>query len=147
MKPTLPMYFLQSLRGHLSVVQSICSLKTSNEFAFLISLRTISHILGAREDMLSVPKYIVQFLRFCRAESFLRLYGICTKWKIFHNFQPVILGPNHFSLYKFLSLRFVDFFGEYLLIFLFSANHPRRDLFHACRQVLKLSRTYYYSVV
>ena len=69
-----------SLQGHVSVVLSfIFSLKISGDFAFVISKGTIYHILGAREDMLSVPKYTVQFLRQCRVESFLRLYGFCTK--------------------------------------------------------------------
>ena len=51
---------------------------------------------------------------------------------------------NNFLLYKFMSLRFVDFFVEYLLICPFSANHQKRDLFHFCslfhfcRQVLNL---------
>ena len=93
MKPTLPMYLLQSLQGHLSVVQSfILFLKISSDFAFLISQGTISHILGAREDMLSVPKYTVRFLRICRVESFLRLYGFCTEWKI----SFIISGPKSF---------------------------------------------------
>ena len=48
-------------------------------FAFFFSQVTISHILEAREDMLSVPKYNVQFLGLGRVESFLRLYGFCTK--------------------------------------------------------------------
>ena len=49
---------LESLQGHLSVVQSfIFFKKISSDFAFLISQGTISHILGAKEDMLSVPKY------------------------------------------------------------------------------------------
>ena len=56
MKPTLPIYVLQSLQGHLSVVQDfIFSLNISNEFALLMSLGTNSHIFGASEDMLSVP--------------------------------------------------------------------------------------------
>ena len=87
------MYLLQSLQGHLSVVQSfILFLKISSDFAFLISQGTISHILGAREDMLSVPKYTVRFLRICRVESFLRLYGFCTEWKI----SFIISGPKSF---------------------------------------------------
>ena len=44
--------------------------KISSDFAFLISQETISHILGVREDMLPVPKYIKQFLRLCRVELF-----------------------------------------------------------------------------
>ena len=58
------MYLLQSLQGHLSVVQSfILFLKLSSDFAFLISQGTISHVLVAREDMLSAPKYTVRFAR------------------------------------------------------------------------------------
>ena len=45
---------------------------------------------------------------------------------------------NHLSLYKFFSLRFVDFFGEYLLICPFPAIHQKKDLFHLYREVLKL---------
>ena len=44
---TLPMYLLQSLQGHLFVVQSfIFSLKISSDIVFLISQETNSHILG-----------------------------------------------------------------------------------------------------
>ena len=57
-KPTLLMYILQSLLGHLSVVQSLISfLKNSSDVAFLIALGTNSKIFGAGEDMVSVPKY------------------------------------------------------------------------------------------
>ena len=77
MKPTLPMYVLQSLQGHLSVVQDfIFSLNISNEFALLMLLGTNSHIFGASEDMLSVPKYTVRFLRLCSSGSFLKLYDL-----------------------------------------------------------------------
>ena len=66
MKPTLPIYVLQSLQGYLSVVQNIIfSINVPNEFALLMSLGINSHILGASEDMLSVPKYTVRFLRLC----------------------------------------------------------------------------------
>ena len=94
MKPTLPMYLLQSLQGHLSVVQSFVFFfkKISSDFALLISQGMISHILGTREDMLSVPKYTVRFVRLCRVESFLRLYGFCTEWKI----SFIISGPKSF---------------------------------------------------
>ena len=64
MKPTLPIYDLQSLQGHLSVVQNfIFSLNISNEFVLLMLLGINPHILGASEDMLSVPKHTVLFLR------------------------------------------------------------------------------------
>ena len=66
-EPCIANVLLQSLQGYLSVIQSF--------FAFLISQGTISNILGAREDMLSIPKYTVWFLCLCRVESFLRLYG------------------------------------------------------------------------
>ena len=67
------MYVLQSLQGHLSVVHDfIFSLNISNEFALLMSLGTNSHIFGASEDMLSVPKYTVRFLRLCSSGSFLK---------------------------------------------------------------------------
>ena len=133
MKPVLPVYLLQSLQGHLFFVQSsIFSLKISSDFAFFILKGTISHILGAREGMLSVPKSNVQFICLCRVYSFLRFYGFCTKRKISFMIQAL----NHFSPYKFLVLRFVDFFGEYLLIGPFSANQ-KKDLFHLYGQVLK----------
>ena len=55
---TLPMYILQSLQGHLSVVQSlIYFLKNSSGVAFLIALGTNSQIFGARKDMISLPSY------------------------------------------------------------------------------------------
>ena len=107
------MYLLQSLQGYLSVVQSfIFTSKISSAFAFLISQGTISNILGAREDMLSIPKYTVWFLCLCRVESFLRLYGFVQNEKYLSQFQ----GLNHFTIHKFMSLKFVDFFGEYILI-------------------------------
>ena len=57
MKPMFPTYVLQNLQGHLSVVQDfIFSLKIFSNFALLISLGINSHIIGAREDILSVPK-------------------------------------------------------------------------------------------
>ena len=57
------MYVLQSLQGHLSVVQNfIFSLNIPIEFAFLMSLGINSLILGANEDRLSVQKYTVRFL-------------------------------------------------------------------------------------
>ena len=93
MKPTLPIYILQSLQGHLSVVQNfIFSLNIPNEFAHLISLEINSRILGASEVMLPVPKYTVQFLRLCSSGSFLKLYGFCIKWKV----SFIILGPKSF---------------------------------------------------
>ena len=75
-EPCIANVLLQSLQGYLSVIQSfIFTSKISSDFAFLISQGTISNILGAREDMLSIPKYTVWFLCLCRVESFLRLYG------------------------------------------------------------------------
>ena len=57
MKPMFPTYVLQSLQGHLSVVQDfIFSLKIFSDFALLISLGINSHSFGTREDILSVPK-------------------------------------------------------------------------------------------
>ena len=57
MKLMFPTYVLQSLQGHLSVVQDfIFSLKIFSDFALLISLGINSHNFGAREDILSVPK-------------------------------------------------------------------------------------------
>ena len=91
MKPTLPMYVLQSLQGHLSFVQNfIFSLNIPGEFVFLMSLGIDSHILGASEDMLSVPKHIVRFLRFCSSGSFLKLYGFYIKCKV----SFIMSGPK-----------------------------------------------------
>ena len=57
MKPMFPTHALQSLQGHLSVVQDfIFSLKIFSDFALLISLGINSHNSVAREDILSVPK-------------------------------------------------------------------------------------------
>ena len=51
-----PTYILQSLQGHLSVVQDfIFSFKIFSDFALLISLGINSHNFGARECILSVP--------------------------------------------------------------------------------------------
>ena len=56
MKPMFPTYILQSLQGHLSVVQDfIFSFKIFSDFALLISLGINSHNFGARECILSVP--------------------------------------------------------------------------------------------
>ena len=47
MEPTLLIYVLQSLQGHLSVVQNFCfSLDILYEFEFLMFLGINSHILG-----------------------------------------------------------------------------------------------------
>ena len=93
MKPSLPIYVLQGLQGHLSVVQNFTfSLNISNEFALLMSLGANSHIFGASEDMLSVPKYTARFLRLCNSGSFLKLYRFCKKWKV----SFIILGPKSF---------------------------------------------------
>ena len=82
-KPTLSMHLLQSLLGHLSVIQNfIFSLNIPSEFAFLMLLGINSHILGGSEDMLSVPKYNVWFLRICSSGSFFKLYGFYIKWKV-----------------------------------------------------------------
>ena len=127
MKPTLPIDVLQSLQGHLSVVQNfIFSLNIPNEFALLISLGFNSHIFGASEDMLSVPKYTVRFLRLCSSGSFLKLYGFCIKWKV----SFVIFGPKSFLSYRSLSQGFVDSFGECSLICLFLISHQKREMFH-----------------
>ena len=57
MKPMFPTYVLQTLQGHLSVVQDfIFSLEIFSDFVLLISLGINYHSFGAREDILSVPK-------------------------------------------------------------------------------------------
>ena len=63
----------------------------SSGFTFLNSQATISHVLGAKEDMVSVQKYTLQF-RLSRVESFLKLYGFSKKWKI----SFIISGPKPF---------------------------------------------------
>ena len=51
LKPILPKYALQSLQGHLSVIQNFAfSLNIPTEFALIMSLGINSHILGANED-------------------------------------------------------------------------------------------------
>ena len=112
----------------------IFSLKISRDFAFLISQGSISHILGPKEDRLSVPKYIVRFLCLCRVKWFLRLYIFCLKWKV----SFIISGPKSFLILKISVAKICRFFGEYLLICPFLAHHQKRDLFHLFRQVLKL---------
>ena len=60
------MYTLQIRRGHLSVVQVfILFLNLSSEFSFLKLSGTKSHIFGASEKRLSLPKYTeFVFIRF-----------------------------------------------------------------------------------
>ena len=60
--------FSKSARTCICCPEFFFSLKISRDFAFLISQGTISHIFGAREDMLSVPKYTVRFLHLSRVE-------------------------------------------------------------------------------
>ena len=51
----------QCLQGHLSVAQNFFfSLHIPSDFAFLMSLEITSHIFGASEDVLSLPKYAAQ---------------------------------------------------------------------------------------
>ena len=60
-----PTYVLQSLQGHLSVVQDfIFSLKIFSDFALLISLGINFHNFGAREDILSVTNKLCGLLAF-----------------------------------------------------------------------------------
>ena len=54
-------------------------------------------------------------------------------------FQALI----HFSFYEFLLLRFLDFFGEYLLISPFSANHQKRNFSSLWGQVFRFFREFY----
>ena len=84
---------LESLQGHLSVVQNfIFSLNIPSEFAFLMLLGIDSHIFGANKDMLSIPKYTVRVLRLRSSGSFLKSYGFCRKWKV----SFMILGFRSF---------------------------------------------------
>ena len=70
---TLPMYILQSLPGHLPVIQSlICFLNNSSDVVFLIAIGANSHISGARQDMVSAPKYTGRLHFLFRVELSLR---------------------------------------------------------------------------
>ena len=116
-------YVSQSLQGHLSVVQNfIFSLNIPSEFAFLMSLGINSHILGASEDMLSVPKYTVRFLRLCSFGSFLKLYGFCIMGKV----SFIISG--RFVSYRSVSQGIVHCFGECSLICLFNKSSKGRNV-------------------
>ena len=135
MKPSLPMNVLQSLQGHLSVAQNfIFTLNISSEFAFLMSPRINSHILGASEDILSVPEYTVRFLRLCSSGSPPKLYGFCIKWKMFF----IISSPKSFFVFQVSVTRICRFFYECSLICLFSISHQKREMIHIYRQILKL---------
>ena len=69
------MHILQSLQGHLHVAQSLISfLNNNNDVAFSIALETNYLIFGARDDMVSVPKYTGRMYLLFRIKSFLRLY-------------------------------------------------------------------------
>ena len=77
----------------LSAVQSfIVSLNMPDEFAFPTSLRINSHILGASEVMLYVPKYTERFFRRCIFGSFLKFYGFCGRGEI----SFIISGPKSY---------------------------------------------------
>ena len=65
MKLKLLVHVLQSLRGHLPVVQSFISLlKNSSEVAFLIALGTNFQVYGEKGNMstINVPKDCIFFL-------------------------------------------------------------------------------------
>ena len=99
MKPTLPIHVLQSLQGHLSVAQNfIFSLNIPNKFALLLLLGINSQMFGASEDMLSVAKYTVRFLRLC---SF-----VCIEWKV----SFIILSLMSFFVLKISIARTCRFF-------------------------------------
>ena len=71
-KSTLPIYVLQNVQGNLSVAQNfIFALNIPSGIAFLMLLGIYFNILGAREDMLSVPKYTNGFLVFVVLGHFL----------------------------------------------------------------------------
>ena len=88
-----PQVVYQSLQGHLSVAQNfIISLDIPSEFAFLMSLKFNSHILGVSEDMLCVPKYTVRFLRLCSSDSFSNFMVFVLSGKC------LISGPKSFFI-------------------------------------------------
>ena len=110
------------------------SLNFPSEFAFIMVFGINSHIWGANEEMLSVPKYTVRFLHLCRSGSFLKLYGFCIKWKV----SFIISSPKSFLCYSSLSQGFIDSFDEYSLICPFLESHQKREMFHFCSQASKL---------
>ena len=78
--------FAKSVRASICCPEFYSSLKISSDFAFFMSRETISHFLKffcGNTRYAFYSKYTVQFLRLYRVESFLRLHGLCTKWKIF----------------------------------------------------------------
>ena len=114
----------------------IFSLNIPNEFALLMPLGIISHILGAREDMPSVPKYTVWFLHLSSSGSFLKLHGFCIKWKV----SFITLSHKSFFVLQISVTRiYIDSFGECSLIcsFLVCKSSKKRNV-SFCRQALKL---------
>ena len=68
------MSILQSLPGHLSVVQSLISfLSNFSDVVFLITLETNFQIFGATGDRVSGPKYTERLHHLFRFELILRL--------------------------------------------------------------------------
>ena len=129
------MYILQSLQGHLYVVQSLISfLNNSCDAASLIASRTNSQIFGASEDMVSVPKYTEWLLLLFRVELFFRLQDFSQN-EIYLSWWQAL---DHFLPYKFLLLIVLDFLGGYSLFQLFKVGLQKKGWFYFYKQVLKL---------
>ena len=98
-KSTLPIYVLQSAQGHLSVAQSFSfSLNIPSGFAFLMLLGINLNILGASEDMLSVPKYTKGFSVFVVLGHFLNCMVFVSKKVCFTSLAPKLFFFFHINL-------------------------------------------------
>ena len=76
MKLTLPTYFLHSRHGDLSVIQNlIFSLNIFRQISFLRGPGRRSHILGAKDEIRSVPKQTVLSFFLCSMLLFLKSHG------------------------------------------------------------------------
>ena len=135
-KSTLPIYVLQSAQGHLSVAQSFSfSLNIPSGFAFLMLLGINLNILGASEDMLSVPKYTNGFSVFVVLGHFLNCMVFVSKKVCFTSLAP----KSFFFSYKSLSQRFVDFLVNYHGFvpvsesLYFTVSYQKREMFHLYR--------------
>ena len=126
MNPTVPMYLLQSLQGHLSVVQS---------FIFFKKISCDFHFQSCKgQSLVFCSQGKICFL----FQSTLCSFFAFAELNYFSDCMVSVQSEKYLSLCKFLLVKFVDFVGEYLLICPFPANHLEIDLFHLFRQFLKL---------
>ena len=101
--------FAKSVRASICCPEFYSSLKISSDFAFFISRETISHFFFffvAIQDMLSIQSTLCSFFDFTELNHF----SDCMVYVQNERYFSQVL--NHFSPYKFLLLRFVDFLGE-----------------------------------